>query len=444
MQVLLIEPSYRNKYPPLGLMKISTFHKMREDSVFFVKGLDPAKAAKVWDRIYIATIFSFYWDKIIETINYYKPCVKDQKDFFVGGSMATIMAEELQKETGIIPVKGLLDQPGKLNIDGDGEIDRLPPDYKILEEVSYVYPANDAYLVHATRGCIRKCSFCAVHKIEPNYVEFMSVNDQITEIKEKYGEKKDLLVLDNNILASGKFDEIIDEIKLAGFAKGAKFGKKNRYVDFNQGIDLRLLTKKKLGKLSELAVRPLRIAFDHVSLKDQYIQKIAWAAEYGLTHLSNYILFNFKDTPEDFYERLEINVTLNEKLGTQIFSFPMRYIPINAKNRKFVGQHWNAKYLRGIQCILNATHGVVGPRKKFFYKAFGKDIMHFKRLLLMPEDYIIYRERYADLAADWDLKYSKLSPSEKEAFNMILSVQGWKNEIPSDNPKIANLLKHYA
>ena len=52
MRVLLVEPNYKNKYPPMGLMKISTYHKMLGDEVRFVKGVDPNVDAAVWDRIY--------------------------------------------------------------------------------------------------------------------------------------------------------------------------------------------------------------------------------------------------------------------------------------------------------------------------------------------------------------------------------------------------------
>ena len=58
MRVLLVEPKYKNKYPPMGLMKISTYHKMLGDEVHFVKGTNPSIDAEVWDRIYVTTLFT--------------------------------------------------------------------------------------------------------------------------------------------------------------------------------------------------------------------------------------------------------------------------------------------------------------------------------------------------------------------------------------------------
>jgi hypothetical protein len=56
--ILLIEPSYSNKYPPLGLMKISTFHKNMGDNVVFAKGeLSEKFTGKEWDRVYVSTFY---------------------------------------------------------------------------------------------------------------------------------------------------------------------------------------------------------------------------------------------------------------------------------------------------------------------------------------------------------------------------------------------------
>ncbi len=444
MNVLLIEPAYKNKYPPLGLMKISAFHKQRGDEVCFVKGIDKVLREQLWDRIYITTMFSFHWTETIKTIKYYEFSVKDPRNLFIGGPMATLMADEIQQETGFIPLKGLLDEKGKLRLSGDHEVDIMIPDYGILNEITYEYPESNAYFAYMTRGCVRKCPFCAVPEIEPFYVEYIPLKKQIQMINEKYGEKKDLLLLDNNVLASPKFDQIIDEIRDAGFHKGAKLKAGFRYVDFNQGIDLRLITKEKMKRLAELPIYPLRIAFDHVSLKDMYIQKIKWAAKLGFKRLSNYILYNYTDTPEDFYERLRINVELNEQLGTQIYSFPMKYIPVTNKDRKFVGKYWTPRYLRSIQCILHATHGVVSPRREFFKAAFGNNIEEFKRLLIMPDNYIIYREDHKNNgAAEWGKQLRSLPTAQKNDFLRIVRENRFDGVTASEFPEVNALLAHY-
>ena len=442
--ILLVEPAYKNKYPPLGLMKISTFHKMKGHNVVFVKGCCKEIRTQKWDRIYIATLFSFYWNYTVKTIKYYRNIVGDINKIKVGGVLATIMANELEKETGIKPVKGLLNVTGKLGYKNDDIIDTLTPDYSILDQIDYKYPANDAYFGYMTKGCKRKCPFCAVNIMEPKYVHYIPMKKQINIIKKKYGEKKDLLLLDNNVLASSYFDKIVDEILEMGFYKGAKLNGFSRYVDFNQGIDARFLTKAKFKRLAELPVKPLRIAFDYYSLRNIYKQKIRWAAECGFTELSNYILYNYKDTPEEFYSRLKINIRLNEELGTKIFSFPMKYVPNNSKNRSYVGQHWNIRYLRGIQCVLNATHGVVGHKRQFFQTAFGKNLDEFRRILLMPDDYIIYRSKHkSNGAMNWWNTYSAFTPKQKRSFHAVVYENDFRTLKLTSDTSVNKLLKLY-
>ena len=77
----------------------------------------------MWDRIYITTMFSFHWAETVKTIKYYEFSVRDPQNFFIGGPMATLMADEIQKETGFYPVKGLLNEKGKLKLSGDHKVD---------------------------------------------------------------------------------------------------------------------------------------------------------------------------------------------------------------------------------------------------------------------------------------------------------------------------------
>jgi radical SAM superfamily enzyme YgiQ (UPF0313 family) len=232
-KILLVEPSYNCKYPPLGLMKLSAFHKQRGDDVVFIKGTDKEKKNIMWDRIYITTLFSFYWDITIKAIKYYEYSVKNLRNYYIGGPMATIMSDEIEAETGFRPVKGLLNEKMKINLPGDNLIDSIVPDYDILNQSTYKYITDDAYFSYTTRGCIRKCPFCAVPKLEPVFQDYIPLKEQIKSIDLNYGVKKDLLLLDNNILASPNFDNIINDIKELGFFKNAKLNGKLRIVVCN-------------------------------------------------------------------------------------------------------------------------------------------------------------------------------------------------------------------
>lgn len=583
--ILLLEPNYKNKYPPIGLMKISTYHRLLGDNVTFYKGdlkelildgltkkcinklflideninwrlyynsikkyikkggkedlnniplnesnykalLEEAiieqkknfynkkyEKEPLFDRVYIATLFTFYWKVTLETINFAKNLVKSDNDIFIGGVSATLLYDDIVENTGIIPITGLLDKPQRLDKDlnilgkhKDIIVDTLPLDYSILDEIDYKYPEKDAYYGYMTRGCIRKCSFCAVPILEPNYCNFISIKDKIEETKLKYGEQRNLLLLDNNVLASSRFDEIIDEIIECGFGKNAKYTEPNqfeisinnlkngindtaytkktfnlyiellnrlkgdkkqnvynllsdhellnintttkdnlisvsdilsplynkyfkqvtklRYVDFNQGVDARLFNEEKANLLGKINIRPLRIAFDNIKDKNHYENAIRLSVKAGIKNFSNYILYNFKDDPTDFYQRLRFNIDLCDELNVNIYSFPMKYHPITGIdrfNRDYLGDNWNRKYIRAIQAILNAIKGKVGKGKEFFEKAFGANEEEFLKILEMPETMILYRYFFEWLGEEKNYHISTIAwwESWKETFSLI-------------------------
>jgi hypothetical protein len=189
-------------------------------------------------------------------------------------------------------------------------IEDLVPDYSILDHIGYEYPVNDAYFTYASRGCVRKCAFCGVPKLEGGQRDTNSLSEVVEGVSSLYGEKRDLILMDNNVVASANFKEIIAEIIDLGFERGAKL-KRGRYelkrrVDFNQGVDARILCKDPmyLQQLSRIALKPLRIAFDHLGVKKPYAQAVRYSADAGLTELSNYMLYNFNDSPADLFERM--------------------------------------------------------------------------------------------------------------------------------------------
>jgi radical SAM superfamily enzyme YgiQ (UPF0313 family) len=344
--ILLIEPGYKNKYPPLGLMKLAQYHGPdgKGDKVRFIKGEDLSVFGTAWDRIYITTLFSFEFARIAQSIDFALKVANRHADkIFVGGIAASLMPEQFAARPawqGIRFIQGLLTgSPARAlqldefseelysdDVDGPA-IEDLVPDYSILDQIEYKYPVRDAYFAYASRGCIRKCTFCGVPKLEGDQRDSESITAVVRNIEARYGPKKDLILMDNNIVASPRFHEIIAEIRDLGFVPDAKLSvgrvPVQRRVDFNQGVDARILCKGPgyLRDLASICLRPLRIAFDHLGLKVPYERAVRYAHEFGLLSMSNYMLYNFHDTPADLFERMRLNVTLNEELGLRIWSF---------------------------------------------------------------------------------------------------------------------------
>jgi len=506
MRVLLVEPNYKNKYPPLGLMKISTYHKMLGDEVYFVKGTDPKIDAEVWDRIYITTLFTFDFDISVETIKHYMHLVNNVKNLYVGGIMATLIPDKIVEATGIDRsqiITGLFTDTSVVGDDNNINVDRLPPDYDILEEIDYKYPAGDNYFAYTTRGCPNHCSFCAVPILEPNFHVTNNIIEHIKTIDKKYGPKQHLLLLDNNILSTPNLKALVDDLCTAGFGRGARYNdpgtynvimmryhngdraqfldkkminylkafkkriksaemlekflkivieaeeaenfaeymlehetelypiiekyrskvSKARYLDFNQGIDARRINEENMKQLARLNIRPLRIAFDDIKLKDIYCSAVRIAHKYGIKHISNYILFNYKDKPEDLYERLRINIELNRELGIQIFSFPMKYTPVTRTDRDYIGENWTKKQILAISAILQVTKGVVAAGSDFFYKAFGSTIEEYLEILAMPRELIMFRKHFEEngITDQWRKLYRSLNNDQRKELLKFVS-----------------------
>ena len=604
-KILLVEPDYKNKYPPMGLMKIATYYRNLGDEVIFFKGnllelvLDNTydkllkqlyanndsvfcekykpqlcdyirhghsecienipliyenpiisellkyyrkyfynkdyfkPEHRIYDRVGITTLFTFYWDITVKTINFVKNLCKESDDpnrIMIGGVAASILPDQFEEATGMRPFVGTLSQPGILD-KNDMIIDTLPLDYSILEEIDYEYPANNGYLAYMTRGCVNKCKFCAVPRLEPNYESYLPIQEQIKITDERFGGKKDLLLLDNNVLASCQFEKIIDEIKAAGFTKENTFTTPNKYeiaikninegyntrgyikavikeykklisklgsesqdiyelldkyyllhdytankeavlatydqlkpyftdfynkkkqkriVDFNQGIDSRLITDSNMEKLFEIPIKPVRIAFDHWELRKTYEKAVRTAVKAGHRSLSNYILYNFEDKPSDLYNRLKLNVDLCEELGISIYSFPMKYHPIEDpkyfSNRDYIGKHWNRKFIRTIQAILNSTKGKVGRGKSFFEEAFGSSLEEFEKLLYMPEALIIYRFHYKEKGTtdNWWKLFCSLNKEQLSIVKPIIESNKFNDyEDKISDPQLIKLLEFY-
>jgi hypothetical protein len=440
MKVLLVEPSYRSKFPPLGLMRLSTYHHGRGDRVTFVRGQDDWARSRHWDRIYVSSLFTWELPRTADTIDFYRSSVKQPADIFVGGVGVTLLPDYIRQRSGCTIIEGPLDTPGRLG-PGTPAIGNLVPDYSLLNRVDYEYYPRDAFFVRITKGCIRSCKFCAVPLLEKEFGMMTPLRTQVSEARQQHGDKQHLVVMDNNILGIAGIEDIIGEIRALGFEAGAKRKGRQRTVDFNQGLDARLIAAKPgLAKLlATICVSPIRLAFDFVGMRAAYEQAVRLLVAEGFNEFTNYMLFNFNDTPRDLYDRLWVNAGLNQELGVRISGFPMRFIPMNDVSRRHVAPGWKWRYLRGIQCILLATRGLVSPNPDFIRGAFGESFEDFLKILSMPDRYIIYRKHYEnDGAPAWRKEFRRLSAEQRD---QLLDCLQELNAKPRQRPEILSRLQ---
>src|ERR1019366_8024356 len=92
----------------------------------------------------------------------------------------------------------------------------------------------------------------------------------------QHGERQHLVVMDNNILGIEGVEGIFEGIRDLGFQAGATRKGQERTVDFNQGLDARLISAKpQLAKmLRTVCVSPIRLAFDFIGIRPAYEKAI--------------------------------------------------------------------------------------------------------------------------------------------------------------------------
>jgi hypothetical protein len=69
LHVLLIEPDYYTQYPPLGLLKISAYHKRRGDTVQYLRGTSRIRQLPdAPDRVYVTSLFTWSWKQVSQAV----------------------------------------------------------------------------------------------------------------------------------------------------------------------------------------------------------------------------------------------------------------------------------------------------------------------------------------------------------------------------------------
>jgi hypothetical protein len=306
MNILLVEPTYKRKYPPLGLMKISTWHKNKGDTVFYLHGDSWIDLDFNPDIIYVTSLFTWDLPQVIQVINSFKKRFSTA-EIKVGGVAATAMPDKIKKETGISPHVGVIP-----------EVDSCVPDYTMSKETKEL----EESLGFTTRGCPWKCRYCVVRILEPRYYEIDGWARCIDSSKPR------ITLFDNNIVRASKrhFNSVIRLLE-----------EQDKQVDFNSGFDCKLLTKDHVEQIAKIHVHPIRLAFDKLEQEKPLIKSVNLFKEKGIStdNIRVYVLYNYYDDLEEAKYRADKVIELGCK------PFVMRYKPLDwLKKEMYVSPNW--------------------------------------------------------------------------------------------------------
>jgi len=347
MKILLVEPkkskNYHTSYPPLGLLKLAAHHKEKKDTIRFIQGHE--NDGYTPDLIYITSLFTYAFEPVHEAIKYYRKQFKRSR-IIVGGIYASLCSDHLRDtfKDDIEIWRGIFDP-----------VEDILPDYSLV-------PHWNSSIIFASRGCVRKCSFCSVNQLEPIFRAKKSIKHLI------YPGHRKVILWDNNILASPYWKHIFSELEELKVE-----------VDFNQGLDARLLTEEVALKLNKLNLSLVRLAYDTRSIRTTLKRAIDLLMQIGIKgrKIVVYCLYNHLDSPDDFLHRIR------DLLDWGVVAYPMRFEPIEPRPKNtYVSPAWSAEQLemiakaRRVIGYGGAFPPYDGLRKKIigansFEKAFG-------------------------------------------------------------------------
>lgn len=258
----LIDVDGGKTFPNLALMKISAYHKSIGDEVGWYYPFDAR-----YDKVYMSKVFSFTPD--------YEECI-NADEVVRGGSGYAISLTDGRE---------VFDK--SKDIDLPVEVEHMYPDYSL-----YPHLTEDTAYGFLTRGCPRGCDFCIVEKKEGR------CSVKVADLKEFWNGQKNIVLCDPNILACKDWKDLLQQLIDS---------KAN--VDFNQGLDIRLMTEEKAKMLSMIKVKELHFAWDRYQDKDMILPKFKLFAEHfhKLIHGHRavvYTLVNYDTTIEQDLDRI--------------------------------------------------------------------------------------------------------------------------------------------
>lgn len=259
MNIGLIDVDGHN-YPNLALMKLSAWHKQQGDNVEWYSVFAPH-----YDVVYMSKVFTFTPD--------YNQVISNADKVVRGGTGYAIHGaggEHYQKaDDAPLPY----------------EVEHIMPDYGL-------YGIKDTAYGFLTRGCPRGCNFCIVGKKEG------LCSRKVADLAEFWGGQKQIVLNDPNILACKDWEDLLYQL-----------AESKVLVDFNQGLDARMLTEAKCHALDAVRIKEIHFAWDRYEDKNKILPKLQMFAEISKKKPHNhnsivYVLVNHTSTLEQDLERI--------------------------------------------------------------------------------------------------------------------------------------------
>lgn len=269
MRIGLLDVDGHN-FPNLPLMKLSAWHKQQGD---LVEWYDPMTASVVYrdthefyyDRVYMSKVFSFTPD-----YEYYVIAKEVQQ----GGSGYCIFLENGQEVYH-------KENDGQLPY----EVEHIYPDYGLYPELT-----EDTAYGFMSRGCPRGCKFCHVEAKEGKRAY------KVADLSEFWRGQKNITLLDPNPIACKGWKDILGQLIDS-----------RAWVDFSQGVDIRLMTEEKAEMIKQIRIKNIHFAWDRYEDKKEVIPKFKEfkrITQWDRRKLTVYVLTNFDTTIEQDLERI--------------------------------------------------------------------------------------------------------------------------------------------
>ena len=159
---------------------------------------------------------------------------------------------------------------------------------RLIEEVEHIYPDYGLYpqfegvaYGFLTRGCPRGCGFCIVSQKEGRQ------SRRVADLAEFWRGQKEIKLLDANLLACSEHEKLLEQLAESG-----------AWVDFTQGLDIRLTTPDNISLLNRVKSKMLHFAWDNPKedLTGHFERFMKLSRIKAKQRLSVYVLCNYNST----------------------------------------------------------------------------------------------------------------------------------------------------